>query len=597
MTALRRALPRILRTLVPALLLAAALANTSAQASINVELEGVEGPERENVLAYLSLARYAPLDDLSPDVVDRIFNRAEAEVWDALRPFGYYNAKVIGTLTPDGRNWIAHLTVTPGLPVMISAAQVTLAGPGAGESFLTELVEAKPLQPGHRLDHATYESLKGELQRRATANGYLDAHYTQSEMLVDPAKLSATITLTLETGARYRFGDVTIDQDVVNPSVVKRLVRFRQGDWYDAAALLRTQFALDDSAYFRVVQVLPGDRDSATLTVPVRIDARRGHRNRYTIGVGYDTDFGPRLRFAWNNRYVNTAGHRLRFGANLAKNNQQISATYVMPIGDPAREKAQLDLTTSNLQLADARVRSAALRPSLTHVLGRWQRVLFTDLLRTQSTAGGVTSNATIVVPGISLSPVPPSFTGDGTTASTGTGFFAELIGSGAALGSSATFLRVHVRDDWRFKIAPLWSVLARVELGASLVRRFEEFPVQYRFFAGGDRSVRGFSFNSLSPLDVIPATATTPVQRLRTGGKYLEVASLELERDLPHHFAAAVFTDVGNAFNRFGDPLEYSTGIGVRYKLPFVSVGLDVAKPLSRGGSPRLHLNIAPIF
>ena len=54
-------------------------------------------------------------------------------------------------------------------------------------------------------------------------------------------------------------------------------------------------------------------------------------------------------------------------------------------------------------------------------------------------------------------------------------------------------------------------------------------------------------------------------------------------------------FFDVGNAFNRFGDPLEYSVGVGLRYRLPVVSLGLDMAQPLSTNDGPRLHLNISP--
>ncbi len=94
-----------------------------------------------------------------------------------------------------------------------------------------------------------------------------------------------------------------------------------------------------------------------------------------------------------------------------------------------------------------------------------------------------------------------------------------------------------------------------------------------------------------------VAATPTTVAKLLRTGGKHLAVASVELERDLPRGFAVAVFADGGNAFNRFGDPLQFAAGVGVRYKLPFVSVGLDIAQPLSRNGSPRLHLNISPVY
>jgi translocation and assembly module TamA len=561
-----------------------------------VELSGIdEGPARDNVVAYLSLKRYATLDDLSADVVERIFHRADGEVADALRPFGYYQPTLDSTLTADGKNWIARLVITPGPPVLLTDATVLIEGPGANEPFLREVNDTNPLRAGQQLNHGAYEHLKTELQQRAASRGYLDARYTRSDLAVDPTQLSATAALTLDTGPRYRFGDIAVEQDAIKPALVLRYLRFREGDWYDAAALLRTQFALDDTQYFRGVEVLPGDRDPVTLTVPVRIGAQRNNLNKYTIGVGYETDYGLRVRFVWNRRLTNENGHRFRFEANVAENNQQVTATYVVPIGDPALEKAQLDLTASDELLGDARVKSLTLRPSVTQVRHRLQRVLFADVIRTDSVAGGQATINSLVVPGISFSPVPPAFASDSAVLSFDPGWYAELLGSGAALGSNANFLRLHLRDQWRFKLAPGWYLIPRAELGATLVKNFDDFPVQYRFFAGGDRSVRGFAFNSLSPVQFVPGT--NPPEELRTGGKHLAVGSLEIEKDLPKNYAVALFTDVGNAFNHFGDPLEYSAGIGVRYKLPFVSFGIDVAQPLSRSGSPRLHINVSPVY
>jgi translocation and assembly module TamA len=55
---------------------------------------------------------------------------------------------------------------------------------------------------------------------------------------------------------------------------------------------------------------------------------------------------------------------------------------------------------------------------------------------------------------------------------------------------------------------------------------------------------------------------------------------------------------DAGNAFDKFGDPLEYSAGIGLRYRLPFLSVGIDVAQSISDSSrSPRFHINFTPEF
>ena len=599
---------RALAAVAAGCLLAAAV---PARADIRVTIDGVDGAIRTNVLAYLSLQRYATLDDLQPDLVNRLVQRAPGEVTDALRPFGYYAPSVTTELTGDPKRWFARIVVTPGEPVLLTDVDLEVDGPGRDEPFLRDLLAEERLQPGQQLNHGTYETLKGELQRRAAANGYLDARFTRAELLVDPEERTAVVRLRLETGPRFRFGAVQVDQDTLDPRFVQRFLRFREGEWYSSAALLRTQFALDDTSYFGLVEVLPGDRDPETLTVPVRIVATANRRNRYTIGVGYETDFGPRLRLGWENRRVNRRGHRFRAEANIAPDNFAGSGTYVVPIGDPALEKVELSVRLADQNLADVSTRSVVLRPSVTHVLGRWQRVGFVEFLRSETTKGPVTTDDTLVVPGISFAPVPRNFVGE--FADTGQGFFGQLLGSSQALGSRSNFLQLRLRDERRWTIAPRWHVLARGEVGASAVENFEDLPTQYRFFAGGDRSVRGFAFNSLSPTECVPgpsrifvdpATCAIPGgepgsggEFLRTGGRHLFVASVELERDLPRNFAVAVFADAGNAFNRFGDPLEYSAGLGVRYKLPFVSFGLDVAQPLSTSGRPRLHLNVTPIF
>jgi translocation and assembly module TamA len=87
-----------------------------------------------------------------------------------------------------------------------------------------------------------------------------------------------------------------------------------------------------------------------------------------------------------------------------------------------------------------------------------------------------------------------------------------------------------------------------------------------------------------------------------KLGGKHLITASVELVRDLPwRNLSLAAFGDVGNAVDQFDDPLMYSVGIGLRLRLPIVSVGIDIAQALTtppgetdRPG-PRLHLNFSP--
>jgi translocation and assembly module TamA len=126
-----------------------------------------------------------------------------------------------------------------------------------------------------------------------------------------------------------------------------------------------------------------------------------------------------------------------------------------------------------------------------------------------------------------------------------------------------------------------------RGELGATAVDDFDALPASQRFFAGGDRSVRGFGLNQLSPVNA---------EGDLIGGRHLAFVSAELEYDLRERWVIDVFTDAGNAFDHFGDPLEYSVGVGLRWRSPIGLIGGDVAQALSVDGQGlRLHFSVRP--
>jgi translocation and assembly module TamA len=174
-----------------------------------------------------------------------------------------------------------------------------------------------------------------------------------------------------------------------------------------------------------------------------------------------------------------------------------------------------------------------------------------------------------------------------------------ELSGSPQTLGSDASYLRFYARAErvWPIKDGP-WYLRSRGEFGTSWISEFSQLPASQRFFAGGDRSVRGFAVNSLSPPLEEGGTATGNATEESGGGEHKIVASIEFERDLRSNFRAAVFADIGNAFNDWSTPLEYSVGIGIRWKLPMLMIGVDLAQALSQPDmKPRLHLNMTQVL
>jgi translocation and assembly module TamA len=592
-----------------------------ALAGIKVEVQGVEGDILTNVLAYLSFERYKDSRELTPEFVERLQERSEREVRAALKPFGYYEVNVTSSVKREGtEDYRVVIIVTPGTPVKVENVYVRVTGPGADDEVFTRITRNPPIHPGDRLKHSAYEELKGGLLRAAATYGYLDARMVRNEMRVDPASHVADIDISLETGARYRFGATTITQDAIDESLVRRFLRYRQDEPFNASELLRTQFALDDSQYFSTVEVLPAERDRDDHVVPISITAEPNRRGRYQFGVGYATDTEVRGTAAWENRRVNRRGHRFRTEIRAAALEQSLDARYIVPIGDPATEKFTLQLTGLNQRLADVDTRSVNFMPNFTHVVDswflkevQWQRVTYVELLRERSEfiESNRVTRQTLLIPGISFSLVPRGYLGETLFSRT---LYFEVRGSNNALGSDSDFLQVRVSAervfDFKYKEQPSkWHILLRGDVGATALSKTSALATTQRFFAGGDRSVRGFGPRDLSPVTpVFEDDGVTPVLDddgnqvfEKTGGKHMLTGSVELIRDVGKSWAVAVFADAGNAFDQFDDPLMYSAGIGVRLRLPAVSVGIDVAQALttpagdsSRPG-PRLHLNFSP--
>lgn len=583
----------------------------AARAEIEISIEGVDEEVRANMLVFLSLERYKQRNDLDPSLVERLQERAEREAAAAMRPFGWYEPVIRTEVTQvSAANWRARIRVEPGRRVMLDDVDLVIDGAGATDPAFLAIRRDTPLQPGRPLRHSDYDGTKTSLLRTAANLGYLDAKLTRAELKVDPASYSAAASLHLETGERYRFGATRIEQDAINESLARRYLRYREDEPFDASELLRTQFALDDSQYFSTVEVLPGEPDREKLVVPVSIRAEPNRRDRYQFGAGYGSDTRLRGTAAWDNRRVNRRGHRFRVEAKAATTVQSLDARYVIPIGDPAVEKFSTRLTLDNEELADIRARSIEFEPSVTDVMGRWQRVIFGTFTRTRTielasaTRPETRRTDTLFIPGISYASVPQGYLGEALFTRA---LYAELRGSTNFLGSDSDFLQLRIESErvFDFRSAPKWHLLLRGQLGASAVGEFSSLPGSQRFFAGGDRSVRGFGYNELSPLE----------GGVKVGGKHLLAATVEIERDLPRNWGVALFADAGNAFNKFGDPLQFSVGIGVRWRLPVVSIGIDIAQPLTNPScraanpdprcttvpgfdkrpGPRLHFNFSP--
>lgn len=560
----------------------------AAWADIQVNIEGVDDELRENVLAMLSIHEYRNKEDLTEPMVRRLHARAEREIRRALMPYGYYRVHIDASISrADEESWVAGYAIDPGPVVRIDEVEVEIKGDEKARRNFADIAASPPLKPGDRLLHPEYEAFKRQFLDRANSTGYLDAHFPTHRLEVNTETLSARIELVLEPGEQYYFGEIDIQQDILNDEFVRRFVKFEPGEPLDYDKLLDLQYALTDSEYFATVNINTLRGEAEDQHVPIEVIANENKRSRYTAGLGYGTDTGPRLTLGFQRRYVNRRGHRLSMETQFSEVEDSFSTRYIIPLADPTQETLQLFGGTLRQDRGDAESRRLVIGASRVRMLGDWEQTYYLRAEDENNILPDREFDTRILLPGGSWMKTRAD---DYFYTRKGYKLFGDIRGSHPSLGSNTEFLRLRILGKRIFPLGPRMRVLLRAEAGASLLAESDELPISQRFFAGGDQSVRGFDYNML---------ATRDADGNVVGGTYLATGSAEIEYRFAESWGVAVFSDTGNAMDNLDTSLETSYGIGLRWLSPVGVLRVDLASPvnsdLESAGSVRLHISIGP--
>ncbi|MCU7892047.1 MAG: autotransporter assembly complex protein TamA [Candidatus Thiodiazotropha sp. (ex Ustalcina ferruginea)] len=548
-----------------------------------VKIEGLESRLEDNVLAYLSVEREKKRDALNESRLRLLHDKAEGEIHTALQPFGYFKPTITSSIIRTEQGFKLSYHVQPGTPVKLAEVDFQMLGEGADDPLVEKVF---PLAPGDVLDQTLYEQAKQVQLANTIERGYLDARYTQHQLKVDLQSYTASISLHLDSGMRLRFGEVRMNQDVMNPEFLAHYVSFNTGDPFSQDALLALQGDLIDSEYFKQVEVVTRREEREGDQVPVDVNLKPNKRNRYRIGLGYSTDMGPRLTLDWKNRRRGRNGHRMRSELQISQPLSSLSSEYIIPLERPTVDYvsfgASLEHFNSDTNQGDRALLSATHSVSLER---GWRRSLGLEYSYEDFKVGDQEDTSRLLVPSVGWLRIKS----DGKEfVQRGKRLEFRIEGASESLVSSTSFIQLYANSKFIYGLGEGdWRMLSRLELGATWADDLKELPPSKRFFAGGDNTVRGFGYQDLGPRDEDDVI----------GGRYLTVGSLELERHISGKWSGALFVDAGNAFDPdFDSETAYGVGFGARWRSPVGPVRFDVANG-SEGDERhwRLHIVVGP--
>ncbi len=562
-------------------------------ARVDVQLEGVGEELRDAVRGTLELVEYQKRD-ITPAKLRAAFDAADEQIRRALEPFGYYDVEIQKELTGDAeQGWTAKINVAPGNASVVRESRVEVSGEGADRRRVRGALEGFAPKVGERFDHATYEASKSVIDSSLRGAGYLDAKVTRRRVTVVPEETAADIDLAWESGPRYKFGDVRFSGDApFSETFLQKFVPWREDAWFNSEQVLNLQQRLVDADYFELVSVAPALDEKRDGRVPIDVLLRRDERTVYSGEVYYSTDFGVGVRVSADRRWLNKKGHKAGVDLEYSQRLQVAALRYQIP--RPGREDRSYDFGIAYRDETTDVSRSRNFQIAASRTEKRWHgfvRTIGLKYLKGDFEIGQDEDNLEFGESALLFAEGTLSRRRLNDRLAPRKGYVMDF---GVRLASDAVLSDTDLAQTWaRLTYLIPQGDKARIklrgEVGAMSVGDFDALPPDLRFWAGGDRSIRGFNYHELGEINANGNVI---------GGEYLAMASAEYEYYFREDWGAAVFVDAGDAFTD-SFSLNLSAGVGVRWRSPIGPVRIDFGFPIETDSplaeSWRVHILLGP--
>lgn len=577
---------RRLTTLTAALLLLLSGPATTAMAAVQIEFQGIGDELQAAARSQLDLAQFVDRE-VSASQVNRLFERAPTQIRQALEPYGYYHVKVDADLHEGAQpgEYRAVFRVERGEPVIVRKVQVDVGETAASLPAVRDALRAFRPATGDRLDHGVYEGSRSNIAATLQSGGFFDAQLLRHRVEVSLATNSADVDLAWDPGQRYRFGEVHFTKTQFDEAFLAKYVPWKPDAYYSTEDLLTFQQRLVDADYFSAVSVQPVPDQAHNGRVPIEALVIPAKRTIYRAGAYVSTDTGPGGRLGMERRWLNRRGHKLGVDLQYSQRLEEYSTFYRIP--RPGERNRNYTFAGGYRDEQTDTSKSRTLRLAASEILDDWHgysrtlglqylngdfeiadeqhhsSVLFAETMLTRKRVDN------LLFPRRALSVI-----------------YAARFAAESVL-SDTSFVQLGAEAKWIRPVADNSRLILRAAAGAMAVDNFDALPPELRFFAGGDRSVRGFDYQQIGETNAAGGVI---------GGEYLAVASAEYEHYFLPRWGAAVFVDAGDAW-RTDFNANVGAGIGLRWKSPVGLVRLDVAIPVVTDleKSVRLHVIIGP--
>lgn len=529
---------------------------------------------------------------------------------ETLRSFymdkGYINFDVNSTqvsITPDKRHVYITINISEGEKYTVREVQIQ------GETIVPreQLAELVSIKPG---DVFSRKEIIQSTERISDALGNLGYAFANINPIpdVDKEKREVTLTYFVDPGKRVYVRRINLSGNIrTDDEVLRRELRQMEGAWISTSKVERSRTRLNRLGYFDDVSVktptVPGSPDQVDLEIDV---AERSTFGSFNVGVGYGDTQGMLVNASID--WQNFMGSGKKFSINF--DNSEVNRTYSFNFTDPystidgvsrtvSMFYRETDSGAANTTDYTTDSYGASLRygvpvsefDTVRYGLGYEHTRLNTDSSTSVETLDFCTDEATVEDCQFDTYNIEGGWTRDSRNRAifANDGGILSLSGEVAMpiSDTSLNFYKLRLNKQHYFPLTDSLTYSVEGEAAyADVYGRSNLLAPFNRYYAGGIRSVRGYSGNSLTSTDGTRDTYNDPL-----GGNARLVGKMEMLFPPPWELDSKsmrfmAFIDAGNVYNTDEgvelDQLRYSTGLSMVWMTPVGPLTFSYAWPLN---------------
>jgi outer membrane protein insertion porin family len=411
---------------------------------------------------------------------------------------------------------------------------------------------------------------------------------TQRWAEVNASQHAVRVWYFAQPGVKGVFGKTTVvGAKTVATHIITRELAYEPGQRFSQRKLDQSRDRLLKLGLFAVVRFSERSNVDDPRIVPIRLIVREKPRHSIDIGGGYNTQSQFVANFAWHDNNWMGGGRQLTAYLRYSNIDSAARLTLTQPFLFNYRPTTGiLDLAEDIQQVPTYTLLGTRFVPSIRYSFSETTKAFIAYRLEYDQLSsvdqqvvdelGGVRMSGLLSGPQVGFT---RDTTNDLFNPSRGYVLDFEAMQAGEIFGGAYDFYRFWGQIKHYHLLGWKTILATRLKLGTGdYFGSLRNYPLFYRFYAGGEGSVRGYRYWRLGP--------NTPDDTPLGGLTDLE-GSLELRRPIWDKLSGAIFLDFGQLSTHAYDipirDLDFAAGPALGYNTPVGPVRIDVGIPFHK--------------